>query len=186
MKKSVLIAALIMLVSSWSMAQERKMELGVQIGTSTGVMGQYNLSRSLSLVGELGLQHRLAYTRPDKFLNLGMSPAIYLSGRWYFLKPEGVDNRGLFLSLGAFYEQGGCALLYNKKHKSLKDEINWASALVAKVGAEYPLFGNLNIKGSVGFNLGLEESKESIRRKMSNIHTTRNELVFDLGLSMYF
>ncbi|SPY35395.1 Uncharacterised protein [Porphyromonas cangingivalis] len=166
--------------------QERKFEYGLQVGTANGIIAQYNLTPKVSLLGEVGLQHRFGATFPRKFYNLGSSPTAQFSARWYFFRPKHIENRGVFLSLGGFYEQSSLSFGYDSKKKLSFPKINWTLALISKVGVEYPIYKSLNIKSSVGITCGSEESVAAIKMGLSDIHTFRNDFVFDLGVSYYF
>ena len=166
--------------------QERKFEYGLQAGTANGVIAQYNFSPKVSLSGELGLQHRFGATVPKKFYNLGSSPTAQVSARWYFFRPKSIENRGVFLSLGGFYEQSSLSFGYDTQKKLRFRELNWTLALIGKVGVECPIYKSLNLKSSIGITCGSEESADAIKMGLSDIYTFRNDFVFDLGISYYF
>lgn len=168
------------------MSQERRYQIGGQVGRTTGVVARYNMGDRVAFLGEMGLKQRFAATMPKGYYNLGFSPMVSLSARWYALPSMCEAQRGVFVALDLFYEQSSLSWLYDKAKKDLYSDLNWAWGVVPTMGFEFPIYKGLNLKGSAGMVLGTEESATAIKSNSRDIHKFRNEMIFDLGVSMYF
>ncbi len=160
---------------------QEKLEFGAELGLQNGLYTKYNLKESWSLVGQVGLNYQLNLLALQDSYKRGFVPTIKTELRWYLPLLPHVDNCGIFLSGGLFYDLGRYRLLANKAIEERYNSL-WSSGVYTALGLDLPIDTNLTIKAKILMNLGAMEIEQSNSKRIK----TRNELLFDLGIIYIF
>lgn len=163
--------------------ENRKFHYGIELGLYNGVYAKYNFNPKFSVLGQLGMNYYLAYTVPRSFYTSGMAPAINLTGQWHFWRFNELDNSGMYLSLGFFYDWGKYGLF---RKNLLNGRDYWtleSGGLITRWGIETPITDHINFKANIVIHtgLGLDAEWDGVSQ---NREISRADILFDVGVTI--